>query len=243
MRSQRSQRGPIGLLLAVLAAAPLSACHDSRGEQGWTPPGVASEPIVEATEYRHDVPFAPGSSLLGGAADASLRQFLNGVNLGPDDHVIVFAPLRTLGERPEQGLLDQRRQAAVIRSLATLGVTGRSAWVRASELDPQGIPVVVRRMVVNLPECPDWTAEPGANADNRPLRSWSCTTAVNLGLMVADPYDLIRGREPGNADGEYLARSVRDYRRGRTRDLIRDAASGELFPSVAPSSTSSNSVD
>jgi pilus assembly protein CpaD len=93
--------------------------------------------------------------------------------------------------------------------------------------------------VVALPACPDWTGEPGANTDNRQLRNWSCSTAVNLGMMIADPSDLLLGRNPGYADGEYLARSVELYRKGRTRDLIRDAASGEIFPSAAPSSSSS----
>lgn len=226
------------LLLAALAAAPLGACQDSRGEIGWTPPRVAAEPQVEATEFRHEVLFTPGGSMLSAASEASLRQFVMQVATARDDQIFVLASPAQLGDPAGQGLLSQRRQAAVIRSLAGLGITSRAALVGSEALEPQAVAVIVRRTVVSLPACPDWTEELGANADNRPLRGWSCATAVNFGMMVADPNDLIRGRDPGNADGEYLARSVEQYRKGRTRDLIRDAASGDVFPSAAPTNNS-----
>jgi type IV pilus biogenesis protein CpaD/CtpE len=57
-------------------------------------------------------------------------------------------------------------------------------------------------------------------------------------MMLADPNDLVRGRDPGPADGEAIARSVENYRKDRTKDIIRDAASSEMFPASAPSSNS-----
>lgn len=70
------------------------------------------------------------------------------------------------------------------------------------------------------------------------MSNWSCATAVNFGMMLADPGDLVRGRDPGPADGEAVARSIESYRKGRTKDIMRDAASSEMFPAAAPSSNS-----
>ena len=72
------------------------------------------------------------------------------------------------------------------------------------------------------------------------MSNWSCATAVNFGMMLADPQDLARGRDPGRADGEAMARSIENYRKDRTKDIIRDSASGELFPSSAPSNSSNS---
>ncbi len=72
------------------------------------------------------------------------------------------------------------------------------------------------------------------------MSNWSCATAVNFGLMLADPQDLARGRDPGRADGEAVARSIESYRKDRTKDIIRDSASSEMFPSAAPSNSSNS---
>jgi pilus assembly protein CpaD len=147
-----------------------------------------------------------------------------------------------VGESPEISQLVRRRQAAVARLLADRGVPSRLAQAPATGANAgqQAVVVIVRRTVVALPACPDWTGEPGANANNRQLLNWSCSTAVNFGMMIADPSDLLLGRDPGHADGELMARSIELYRKGKTRDLIRDAASAEIFPTSTSSSSGSS---
>jgi pilus assembly protein CpaD len=120
-----------------------------------------------------------------------------------------------------------------------------AALPEASQATPLGddqIAVVVERYALQLPACPDWTERPNQNFDNQPGSFWSCATAINLGMMVADPGDLVRGRSIGDADGTTMARSVQRYRLGQTKDLIRDAASAEIFPSPAPAPESKSSI-
>ena len=110
----------------------------------------------------------------------------------------------------------------------------------AIELDATDIEQAVRSLVtveqtnfgveVSLPACPDWTAMPNDGFSNRPASFFGCANAVNFGMMVVEPADLVRGRDPGPADATVAARAVDRYRRGKTKDLIRDAASGDVFP-------------
>jgi len=79
--------------------------------------------------------------------------------------------------------------------------------------------VIVRRHVVTLPGCPDWSAKPGNTWQNRVSSNWGCATAANLGLMVANPADLAGGRRMGPADGEFSATSIDRYRKGETKPL------------------------
>ena len=81
------------------------------------------------------------------------------------------------------------------------------------------VKVIVRRYIVTLPGCPDWTGGPGTYT-NMASRNFGCTTATNLGLMVADPQDLVVGRDPDISDGDYLATSIDRYRKGKTKQLI-----------------------
>jgi pilus biogenesis lipoprotein CpaD len=79
--------------------------------------------------------------------------------------------------------------------------------------------VVVRSYTVTLPGCPDWTSQPGKTTDNVVHSNWGCANATNLGLMVADPGDLGRGRDAGGADAELLGKRIQDYRKGETKPL------------------------
>ena len=153
--------------------------------------------------------------------------------VGAGDRVYVIA-----GAADRSGLAE-RRSRAVGSFLARNGIQSQSRFTEDHVL-PEGVAVVVQRTAVALPSCPNWTQVPNRNFDNQPMSNWSCATAVNFGLMLADPSDLARGRDPGYADGEAVARSIENYRKGRTKDIIRDAASGEVFPAAAPSNSSNS---
>ncbi len=235
--SRPQQYASPAVLLVAIVSMILAGCTGSPGK--WSVERRPSEPQVQSTDYRHSVAFGFGRAVPSRAEEAALRQFVTGLATGPDDRVSVLAAAPRPGDQPQEDLLARQRQAAVLRVLAELGIRAEKVRTSAENLQPGSpVTVLVQRTTVTLPECPNWTGDPRWNINNRPLRNWSCATAVNLGLMLADPNDLVHGRTPGYADGEYLARSVESYRKGRTRDLIRDVASGELFPAVAPSSSS-----
>jgi type IV pilus biogenesis protein CpaD/CtpE len=146
----------------------------------------------------------------------------------------------TWSRAPELSALAERRSRAVGMFLARNRIQSQARFADDDELPAEGVAVVVQRTVVALPPCPNWSQAPNRGFNNQPMSNWSCATAVNFGLMLADPSDLVRGRDPGRADGEAVARSVENYRKGKTKDIIRDAASSEIFPAVSPSNSSNS---
>src|SRR3546814_1263456 len=78
--------------------------------------------------------------------------------------------------------------------------------------DPDRAVVYVGRYHVVLPDCPDWHKQTAADFTNTPSSNYGCATTVNFARMLADPGDLVQGRDPGPSDGERLAGTIRAYR-------------------------------
>jgi pilus assembly protein CpaD len=77
------------------------------------------------------------------------------------------------------------------------------------------VTVTVGRYVATPPPCPNWEKPPGYDWANTPMSNLGCATASNLGLMLADPGDLVRGREVGASDGTAQAKAVEQFRTGK----------------------------
>jgi pilus assembly protein CpaD len=208
--------------------------------ENWLGPQLKAEPQVELAEYQQDVRFAPGTASFAPGTEQALMLFLGSVGAASGDRVyVVVSPEPSAS--PEARNLAEQRSRAVGMFLAKNRIQSEARVADVDVLPREGIAVVVQRTAVTLPACPNWTQMPNRNFDNQPMSNWSCATAVNFGLMLADPSDLVRGRDPGPADGEAVARSVENYRKGKTKDIIRDAASSEIFPAAAPSDSSNSS--
>src|SRR3546814_4170363 len=78
--------------------------------------------------------------------------------------------------------------------------------------DPDRAVVYVGRYHVVLPDCPDWRKQTAADFTNTPSSNYGCATTVNFARMLADPGDLVQGRDPGLSDGDRLAGTIRAYR-------------------------------
>lgn len=231
--------------LAAIAGGGLAGCgsiSDAANSVGlpvqdWSDVRYKREPKAGLVELRHSVGFdATGYAVDRGESDR-LRAFLAGADLRTGDQVMVAAAAPQGVAPGTAALLAGRRADAVAAFLRREGVKTTIAEVapvagaRESE-----VLVSIRRYLAVLPACPDWTDVPGVDFNNQPTSNWSCATAMNFGMMLADPTDLVRGRDPGYADGEYSARSVENYRKGKSKDLIRDASAGEVFPDSGKSS-------
>lgn len=223
--SQWSARGAARRLLATLLVTAAAGCHA----------GVDSpyEPAVEIRQFTHEVPFAAGRGQLGSAETAALQAFLGEIGAQPGDRAYVLAEPAAPGPA---AMLAEQRADAVMASLAAQGLQPQRlpAGAAPTIAETGEALVIVERTAVVLPACPDWTDWPGWTYHNNPHRNWSCATAVNFGMMVAEPADLVRGRTPGLANGERIGRAFERYRLGRVKDLIRDSASSEIFPTAAP---------
>ncbi len=182
----------------------------------------ARKPRTDLVQYSHDVTFADGEARLTNSQRQHLDTFLARLEGGYGDRFYLVAG-RGRGGEPKQAaarLAERRRQAVMaFMELRRLRVLPLRIEFGVDVPVGQAVKVIVRRYVVTLPGCPDWTGRPGITYNNIPSSNFGCATAVNLGLMVADPGDMVAGRHPGLMDGEFVARSIERYRKGETTPL------------------------
>jgi len=237
------------LMLSYFGATSLYLyTHPEATEEDWSEVRTQREPRAEMVQYRHDVKFSPGEFQLTSVEGQRLSAFLDRVDVSYGDTVVLMAEPAEGADIGTASRLTGRRAETVSDFLAinSIDATDLLSRVGDSPSSDNAVTVVVRRHVVALPACPDWTDKPGDNHTNQPMSNWSCATATNLGMMVADPGDLARGRNPGYADGERQAISIDNYRKGETAPLRDDVATQDTFDagggfrSNAPTGSGSN---
>jgi pilus assembly protein CpaD len=105
--------------------------------------------------------------------------------------------------------------------------TEAPARERITGVDPNSVLVTIERHVVVLPDCPDWQKPETQNWKNLPMPNFGCANQTNLGLMVADPGDLVRGREMGPADAARTSLGIERYRTGEEEEIVEESISVE----------------
>jgi pilus assembly protein CpaD len=157
-------------------------------------------PVVTSEDYVFDA-AAPGGSLAPGEGDR-LNGWFQGLGLGYGDSVYVDA-----GYAP-----GARSQVAAIAGRYGMIVT-QGAPVTAGTVQPGSVRVVVARRRAAVPGCPNWTDQSRVDWDNKTMSNYGCSVNGNLAAMVADPEDLLHGREAGGtSDTRTATRAVDMYR-------------------------------
>ncbi|NQU69981.1 MAG: hypothetical protein HQ514_05495 [Rhodospirillales bacterium] len=201
MRNQSlSSRRALSLRgFACLAAVLMvTACAGDASEH-WSPQEAPKENKVSWITFDHEVAFASPASSLSQTERARISRFLDEINIGNSDHVFIRA---NQGPRNHQ-------VAAVAKHLRAMRVKAEIIVARGAV---RPVSVVVGRYLVTPPRCPDWTKQPGQDIANRRSSNFGCATTSNLGLMVADPGDLVQGAPMGPSDGEKGALAINKYR-------------------------------
>jgi pilus assembly protein CpaD len=221
--------------LSVLGLG-LSACAPSLGPQenlGWIEASSPKQLEVEQAQYRHAVYFPTDSSALPTSERNRLLAFLETVRPGgrdsirleghADERATEVYNLELAARRAErvEALLGEVGLGDLPIAIVALGEavpavpsTGPAAWGLNRRVE-----VVLERALVTLPACPDWSRESGTDFSNQPHSNFGCATQTNLGLMIAELKDLVRGRTLGPADGVHQAEGIVRYRTGKVVEL------------------------
>jgi pilus assembly protein CpaD len=187
-------------LLIALGSA-LAGCQTPTGPDPKAA-GLAAVnvPVVTSANYVFDA-AAPGGTLASGESDR-LNGWFQGLDLGYGDTVYVdggYAP-------------GARSQVAVIAGRYGMIVTP-GAPVTAGPVRPGSVRVVVARRRAFVPNCPNWSRPSQPDWNNRSMSNYGCSVNSNLAAMIADPQDLIHGREAAPVtDAVAAARAVDMYR-------------------------------
>jgi pilus assembly protein CpaD len=204
-------RSATAVLRAALLSAGLAlAACDSPIEQ-WQPVQAPKTNTVEFVRLNHTVRFAPGAAVPAPIETRRLMNFVDDAEIAGGDEIYLDAA--------PTDRLSQARQASIRRLLSQRGIrtTALPAIAGAGgERLALGdeVALQVERYVVTPPACPNWSKPPGGDPTNTVGSNFGCATTTNLGLMIANPRDLLIGRKPGPADAEPALRAIQNYRSG-----------------------------
>ncbi|MEZ5932173.1 MAG: CpaD family pilus assembly lipoprotein [Alphaproteobacteria bacterium] len=216
---------------ALAACAPGSA--DMNAATGWLEAGSPKALEVDRAQYRHTVYFATDRDDIVGSEQDRLIAFLRAVQPSTNDSI------RIEGHADERATdlynldLASRRMDTVGRFLNDHGIDrlemqSSSFGERAPAIEGsteqawrknRRVEIVLERYLVTPPACPDWSRRSGVDFANNPHSNFGCATQSNLGLMIANPRDLVRGRELAPADAVHQANGIVRYREGEQPEL------------------------
>ena len=185
------------ILLIALGTA-LAGCQTARDIPS---KGVAAVnvPVVTSADYVFDA-AAPGGALAPGEGEC-LTGWFQGLGLGSGDTVSV------------DGAYSPAARAQVAAIAGRYGMlVSPGAPVTAGALQPGSVRVVVARRRAVVPGCPDWS-QASVDWDNKSSSNYGCGVNSNIAAMVANPEDLLHGREGAAVtDSRTATRAVEMYR-------------------------------
>lgn len=196
-------------LFGLCVALTASACAPTLQNSQWTGAENSKQNKVLYLRQAYDVHFEPGKDALSAAEQDNLAKFLNEQDVGMYDEISLAAGS---GESAKDKTLASRRATAVSEYLRTQHL--KSGVDTESGAPSDHVTITVGRYVVVPPNCPDWRKPSEDDPANSPSSNLGCATTTNLGMMVADPHDLISGKKLAPTDGEYGALGVQRYRAG-----------------------------
>ena len=141
------------------------------------------QPVVERTNFTLDV------TTTSAGLPISEQQRLNGwfetMDLRYGDRIAIDNP----GQNP-----------AVVNAVRDLAgryglVISDTAPVTSGFIQPGQARVVITRSSASVPGCPDWSAKSDMNYNNALSPGFGCGINSNLAAMVADPQDLLEGKQ------------------------------------------------
>jgi pilus assembly protein CpaD len=188
-----------------LIAASLSAVLAGCGAMGANTSVYSSnQPVVERTNYAIDLNT---DSSYGIAPNEKVRlaEWLDAMKVGYGDRIAV-----DYGD----GYANVAAKQAISEMASDFGViVGDTAPLTAGRVNPGVLRVVLTRSSASVPNCPNWskTTDANYNASNHP--NYGCAVNSNMAAMIADPEDLVRGREDEKLDSNSGSSAVTKYRR------------------------------
>ena len=193
-------RSKFALLLIATAASAGCSYHPAAGDLRDRGVEAVNVPVVTRADYVFDA-AAPGGSLAP-SEKARLDAWFRGLDLGYGDSIYVDAVYAGAAR------YDVAQVAGNYGMMVQPG-----APVTVGAVPPGTVRVIVSRTRAEVPNCPNWSLPSQPNYNNRTMSNFGCGVNSNLAAMVANPEDLIHGREStGLGDNTAGTKAVILYR-------------------------------
>lgn len=184
-------------IILIALASSVAACNTpDLADKGVAAVNV---PVVTTADYVFDA-AAPDGALAAGESDR-LNGWFQGLGLGYGDTIYVDGPYTDAA----------RGQVAAVAGQYGMMVSA-GAPVTSGAVQPGTVRVVVSRRRAEVPHCPNWSLASQPNYDNRNMSNFGCGVNTNIAAMIANPEDLIHGREAGTTDVDAASKAVLFYR-------------------------------
>ena len=188
-------------LILLGLAASVAGCSTAT-PAGQLARGVESVnvPVVTRADYAFDV-AAPDGSLPSSEA-GRLDAWFRSLDLGYGDAIYVDGPYSAAARN------DVARVAGNYGLMVSAG-----APITVGMVAPGTVRVVVSRTRASVPNCPNWSRPGAPSGANEMMSNFGCAVNSNLATMVANPSDLVYGREgSGVGDTKTAIKALQFYR-------------------------------
>lgn len=160
------------------------------------------QPVVERTNFAIDL--ASDGSGIASADQVRLNEWFDALGLGYGDRI-------SIDNGNGYASSDAARDVAAAAAKRGMLMTD-TAPTTPGAIAPGNIRVVVTRSQASVPSCPDWSTTHENNYNTGNHSNHGCASNSNLAAMVADPEDLVRGRESGRLDRNSGKAAVNAYK-------------------------------
>jgi len=159
------------------------------------------QPVVEHTNFVFDV--AVQGDTVNDVEQGRLAAWFDSIGLRYGDSITIDGSDESAGAR---------RDVAHVAATHGLLIADAGAPVTEGSVPPGFIRVVASRSTASVDECPSWN-DPALDSPVRTGSNYGCAINSNLAAMIANPEDLIQGREASGAGSAQTAgRAARSYR-------------------------------
>jgi pilus assembly protein CpaD len=171
---------PAAAALALTLGLTLAGCASSPSNRSLY---STKQPVVQRTNLTLDL--NAGLDGLPIPEQKRLSDWFAALDLGYGDRVALDDPAKSKATRE-----------SVAEVAARYGIlVSDGAPVTQGVLQPGTVRVVVTRSDASVPGCPDWEGRANYNYNNATNSGFGCAVNGNLAAMVADPEDLIHGKQ------------------------------------------------
>lgn len=184
----------------VLLASAVAGCTTAMADQPSRGMTAVNQPVVTRSDFVMDVAAPDGT--LSSSEEARLDGWFRGLGLGYGDRIYV------------DGDYSGTARDDVARVAGRYGMmVSAAAPVTAGTIEPGTVRVVVSRTRATVEGCPNWDRPASPDFDNQQMSNYGCSVSANMAAMVADPQDLVHGREAGPVvDSITATKAVHSYR-------------------------------